>query len=55
MKDKILIVKAKPKKHIKMYCSDKVFNLIASQCEEDEVSQSAFLLSAVKAKLKECK
>ena len=50
MKDKTVI--AKPKKHIKMYCSDKLFIEISELCKEDEVSQSAFLLSAVKAKLK---
>ena len=47
MKDKTIL-----KKHIKMYSDDEFIALVQAQAAKEGLSQSAYLITATKAKIK---
>ena len=52
MNSTITTTKYKPKNHAKMYAPDNVLEELKVAAERDGLSQTAFILIAVKAKLK---
>ena len=53
MNSTITTTKYKPKNHAKMYAPDNVLAELKAAAEKEHMSQTAFILMAVKAKIKQ--